>query len=364
MRKRIIAAVTLAALLVTAVGAALAAPGTTADPFVTLSYLTSTYYPQMEQEIQNRVEASTSAAEQAALDKLAQLTNNYMTQIGKNSFAPHFLPLTLARGAKLDLTTGSSILFDGGLFDFTFTSGTLVDVSTGSAITPGEQLTRGHRYVAAENTACSLVVTSDAAYLSVQGPYLLTGNGVPPTPFIDLQFSDPNYSYARFVYEKKLFQGTSATTFTPDGYISRAAIVILLHRMAGSPTGAPAANFYDVPATIYYADSINWAANLGIINGRPGNIFAPNDMISYEQLVVLLYRFAQEYMGKDVSAKGDVTVYDDYEAITPWTMDYYTWAAGINLMGENATLLTPTKTVGRMEIAVLLQNFIDLYPID
>lgn len=82
MRKKVLAAVTLAAVLITGLGAALAAPSTDGDPFVTLSYLTTTYYAEAEKAMLQRAQTATAKTGQDALNRLDKLSRDYLSQVG------------------------------------------------------------------------------------------------------------------------------------------------------------------------------------------------------------------------------------------------------------------------------------------
>ena len=117
MRNRIIAAVLLAAVLVTGLGAALASPGTAEDPFVTLNYLTKTYYAEMELAMLEQAQAGTAQVEKSALDKLAELSAGYLAKARPDGklYSDTFLYLALARDDVLTLYAGSGLQFDAGV---------------------------------------------------------------------------------------------------------------------------------------------------------------------------------------------------------------------------------------------------------
>lgn len=359
MRRKLIAAALLTALFATALGAALAAPGTDSDPFVTLSYLTGAYYAEAEQAMRTRAQAGTAQTEKAALDRLDALAGSYLAQAGGGGNAPDtFVRLALSRGDRLELVTGAGLLYEAGRVDLSFADGLLVDVTDGSTITAGGAPASGHRYVAAENTACSLIVLSDAAYLSVQGYYDLERTGEKYTPFTDLSFSDWYYSNARFAYETGLFQGLTATTFSPNTNMNRAMLATVLRRLAGAEGAVPSAGFTDVPAGAWYADAVNWAAGVGAVNGMGDGTFAPDANVTREQMVTMLYRYARDYLGMETPATGDLSVFSDRAGISSWAEDAVSWAVGHGILnGRTGGALDPAGSATRAEVAALLQRF-------
>lgn len=361
MKKKIIAAVTLTALLVTALGAALAAPGDGSDPFVTLSYLTNTWYADLEADMLEQAQAATAETEKAAFDKLDALAGSYLAQAGGGEYADTYERMTLARGDRLDVPTGVSIQFEAGICDLVFASGSLVDVTDGSTLSAGGKLTAGHRYVAAEDTACSITAVSDSVYLSVRGRYVLDATGRTYTPFTDLSAGDWYYSYVLFAYEEGLFSGTTTTVFSPNTNMNRAMLATVLSRFDGLTGYVPPVGFTDVPADAWYANAVNWAANVGVVTGKGDGTFAPNDSVTREQLCTMLYRYAKNYLGMDVSVTGDLSGFTDRNKVSGYAQEAIAWAVGNGIMtGTTTTTLSPGGTATRAQVAAMLQRFSNL----
>lgn len=365
MRKKVLAAVTLAAVLITGLGAALAAPNTDGDPFVTLSYLTTTYYAEAEKAMLQRAQSATAKTEQTALNRLDKLSRDYLAQAdgggedsaGGGNHAGSFLRLSLSRGDQLSVPAGADLLFEAGLGDLSFSSGALVDVTDGSVVTDGGKLTAGHRYVAAENTACAFTVTTDAALLSVQGPYGLERTGTAQTPFTDLSSTDWYYSPVRFAYDNGLFQG-NGTLFSPNTNMTRSMLATVLRRLAGVQGAAPSIGFTDVAADAWYADAVNWAALMGIVTGSGDGTFHPDSNVTREEMAVMLYRYAGNYMGVNVPATGDLSAFPDRAKVSSWAEEALSWAVGAGIITSRGDgTLGPGVTASRAEVATMLQRF-------
>lgn len=363
--RKLIAAFLLIALLAAAVGAALAVPGTQDDPFVTLSYLTGTYYAQAEQAMQKQAQAATSAAETAVFRELDGLAAHYLALAdggdeSAGNYAGEFTRLDLSLGDRLELTTGTQVLFEGGQVNLSFAAGSLVDVTDASVVSAsGSGMTDGHRYVAAEDTACSLIVHSHAAYLSVQGPYDLERSGETVTPFTDVAYTDWFSPNVIFVYQNNLFQGqTLATTFEPYSNMNRAMLAAVLSRLAGMSSSPFSYGFTDVPDDAWYADAVNWAAWAGIVNGMGDGTYLPEQDLTREQMIIMLYRYARDFAGVEVPAAGDLSVYSDWAAISTGARDAMSWAVSQGVItGYTDGTLRPGGTVTRAEVAAMLQRF-------
>lgn len=358
MRKKILTAALSAALLAGIVGAALAAPGTSSDPLVTLSYLTGTYAQQLEQDIETRSQSAVDQAGQDAFDRLDALAGSYLAQAGGGAGADCYVYMTLARGDALELSTGAALLLQDGQTDLFFSSGCLVDVTGGSTVRSGGSLTAGHHYIAAEATICTVNAVSDSVYLAVRGDYLLTVSGKTYTPFVDITGSDWYADAVLFAYDQQLFQGLTATVFSPKAEMNRAMLATVLSRLAGVQSNSPSVGFRDVKDGDWYADAVNWAAGAGIVNGLGDGSFGPNNSVTREQMATMLYRYARDYLGMRVSAAGDLSVFPDRDQISAYAVDAVSWAVGCGIMtGHSSGTLSPGGTATRAEVAAMLQRF-------
>ena len=89
-----------------------------------------------------------------------------------------------------------------------------------------------------------------------------------------------------------LMTGTSDTTFSPDGTLTRAMMVTVLHRLAGKPAAASTASFTDVAAGKWYTDAIAWANSKGIVLGYNASTFGVNDPVTHEQVALIFQRYS------------------------------------------------------------------------
>ena len=120
-----------------------------------------------------------------------------------------------------------------------------------------------------------------------------------------------------FVIENGLMVGTTSTTFAPKDTLTRAMLVTVLYRMAGSPAVDAPSGFTDVADGQWYSDAIAWAAANGIVNGVGNNRFAPSEPVTREQLAAIFFRYA-----KAEAPEADVlSGYPDAEAISTYARD-------------------------------------------
>ncbi len=116
-------------------------------------------------------------------------------------------------------------------------------------------------------------------------------------PFTDVDKDSEYYENIKFVYEKGLMIGTSDSEFSPDMTLTRGMVTTILWRMSGSPVVNFLMDFTDVDEEAYYGEAVRWAQAEKIVNGVGGNLFAPEDEITREQLAAIIYRYVQRNGG-------------------------------------------------------------------
>ncbi len=111
------------------------------------------------------------------------------------------------------------------------------------------------------------------------------------TDFTDLTEGAFYYEAVLWAVENGITKGMSPTTFVPGGSCTRGQIVTFLYRFAGSPaTDAGDSPFTDLRAGAYYITSVAWAVENGITNGMSPTTFVPEGTCTRAQVVTFLYR--------------------------------------------------------------------------
>lgn len=154
--------------------------------------------------------------------------------------------------------------------------------------------------------------------------------------FTDISNNDWFYESVRYTASAQLFIGTEATVFSPDDAMTREMIVTVLWRLAGSPV-VPDENkisFRDVSTDSYAYEAIRWASMFNIIEGYGDGTFGYGDPILREQLVTILFRFARSYVGVDVSLTDSTNIlgYSDVLQISQGMAQPFQWAVGAKII--------------------------------
>ena len=176
-------------------------------------------------------------------------------------------------------------------------------------------------------------------------------------PFLDVNEGDWFYDAVAYAYENGLMDGVGGNRFAPNSATTRAQLVTILYRMEGQPAVSGDLPFTDVESGTWYTDAILWAAQNGIVNGVNDTEFAPGNDLTREQLVTILYRYA-ESKGYDVSASADLAGYPDGEEIQAYAREAMAWAVAENIIrGMEDDTLKPAGNASRAQIATILMRF-------
>lgn len=195
----------------------------------------------------------------------------------------------------------------------------------------------------------------------------------PPAAFTDVQAGDWFSEAVEYVSRLNLMNGTSEAdgSFSPGSSLTRAMLVTVLHRHAGSPVvEAPAQPFADVRESDWYAAAVNWANKAGIAKGTGGNRFSPNLPVTREQAAVFIHRYVLEVdvpwmepsdEDGSISVEGAISEdmsFADEAGISEWASASVAWARRHGLfVSKPGNLFVPNAQMTRGEIAVLVYRF-------
>lgn len=181
---------------------------------------------------------------------------------------------------------------------------------------------------------------------------------------VSMRFNDvpTNAWYAdsvQFVYEKGLMSGVGAGKFNPNGNTTRGQLVTILYRLEGNPSVSGGIAFTDVNPNDYFSKAVQWASANKIVSGVGNNKFAPNSAITREQMVTILYRYS-EYKRYDTSKAISIAKFADFSKISKYALSAMRWANVSGLIsGVNSTTVAPINKITRAETATILMRFCD-----
>lgn len=174
-------------------------------------------------------------------------------------------------------------------------------------------------------------------------------------PFHDVQSGDWYYDAVQYVRLNGFFNGTSNTSFTPDGTMTRGMFVTVLGRMAGVDTAnySGVTDFSDVPERMYYAPYVAWAAKYGITDGTGDGNFSPDALITRQQMAVFFVRYFETFDVNYGTGANITTTPADMDSVAPYAKDAVRklWATGL-LAGDGVNF-DPNGNATRAQAATL-----------
>jgi len=166
--------------------------------------------------------------------------------------------------------------------------------------------------------------------------------------------------YIKSICSLGIMGGMPNGTFSPDGTATRAQMVTVLYNMEGRPDVSEVHTpFNDIRG--WYNEAVRWAYSVDIVNGVSETSFAPNEEITREAFVTMLYRYAQ-YKDMDVdSERNGITSFDDRKEVSPWALPAVKWAVKKGIIIGSNSLLKPRNSITRAETATILSRYNDGY---
>lgn len=180
----------------------------------------------------------------------------------------------------------------------------------------------------------------------------------PENPFTDVKSGSWYEAAVLYARANGFFDGTSATTFEPDGPMTRAMFVTVLGRMAGVEAAdyAGATDFIDVAEGTWYAPFVKWAARYGITTGTGNGKFLPDGRITREEMAVFFVRYFETF---DAMPKADTTVTTkpaDLDKVSSWAQDAVLKLWALGLLNGDGKNFDPKAKASRAQTAALCER--------
>ena len=106
----------------------------------------------------------------------------------------------------------------------------------------------------------------------------------------------------------------------------------------------------------WYAMAVKWAADKGLVSGYGNGKFGPEDAVTREQLLAIMYKYS-EMKGYDMSATADLSKYADRSKISKWATTAVKWGVSHKVLSGTDKGIEPQGNATRAQIAVILQAY-------
>ena len=169
-----------------------------------------------------------------------------------------------------------------------------------------------------------------------------------------------------YCVRRSLMVGTGAGTFSPGMNCSRAQIVQILYNLSGDKTdyGNYYLPFTDVAPGAWYYDAVAWAYFNNVVAGTSATTFAPNDVITREQMAVILYGYTAEFAPEFTGNAASLNTFPDAGSVANWAYAAMSWAVGNGLisgMGSGGvSYLAPQGSATRAQASAIIMRYCQL----
>ena len=173
-------------------------------------------------------------------------------------------------------------------------------------------------------------------------------------------FSDvPNSHWAKEYIEKAaeegIVSGYENGKFKPDNEMTRAEFVTLLWNINGKPDITAELGFNDIKKDDWFYKQVAWGFGEGIITGTSETSFSPNDRLTREQAMAILYRCSGS-----PETKNELNKFIDSVDVSEYAKNAMSWAISNSIIsGVSETELSPKTSATRAQLATVMIRFLN-----
>ena len=134
------------------------------------------------------------------------------------------------------------------------------------------------------------------------------------SPFSDVDLDDPDANAILWAWKEGLVTGYDDGRFGPDDKVTREQLAVILWHTLGEPLSQVAAPFADRKSIASWSiDAVEWAWSVGLISGKPGNLFDPTGTATRAQGAVILMNYDLSFIHVPETEPGPIPS-NDYDS--------------------------------------------------
>ena len=173
--------------------------------------------------------------------------------------------------------------------------------------------------------------------------------------FPDVTGRDWCYTQVMQAAKSGLMNGYADGQFGKNDPITRGQMVQILYNYYGEDSGTNS-GFSDVPSSAWYAKAVTWASKNGVVSGYSNGTFGPNNQLTREQMVTILYNVA----GRPATNTSALAQFNDRGQVAAYAVNGFSWAVSNKVVsGTSNTTLSPRGTATRAQVAVILIRYLE-----
>ena len=163
------------------------------------------------------------------------------------------------------------------------------------------------------------------------------------------------YTQVMQASEAGLMNGYGSSLFGKNDPITRGQMVQILYNYYGEDCGTNS-GFSDVPSSVWYAKAVTWASKKGVVSGYSNGTFGPDNQLTREQMVTILYNVA----GRPATNTSALAQFNDRGQVAAYAVNGFSWAVSNKVVsGTSNTTLSPRGTATRAQVAVILIRYLE-----
>ncbi|MCI2000550.1 MAG: S-layer homology domain-containing protein [Clostridia bacterium] len=175
--------------------------------------------------------------------------------------------------------------------------------------------------------------------------------------FKDISKKDWFYNDVLKIYDKGIMQGISDDEFGPYISTTRGMIATIVYRIDKSDEKIDS-TFTDVAKDKYYYTPIGWAEKYKVVEGYGNGKYGPEDKVTREQLVAILWRYAGF---PETENYNELMQFTDYNEISDYAKPALEWASENKIItGKGNKILDPKGLATRGELARILNGYLEI----
>ncbi len=181
--------------------------------------------------------------------------------------------------------------------------------------------------------------------------------------YTDVKETNWFFEDVRYVSDRGIMNGMDSNLFSPHTPTSRGMLVTILWRLENKPDAGKTITFSDATKEAFYYPAVCWAAENKIVSGYDEMHFGPEDIVTREQMVTILFRF-MTYKGYDCKTTFNLSTFIDENEISEYAIEAVKWACYNEILtGTTDNNISPKEHATRCHVAAVMhricENFFD-----
>jgi hypothetical protein len=212
----------------------------------------------------------------------------------------------------------------------------------------------------AEDDAISVTATGPGNTVSQSAT--ATVEATPAPVFSDVSTTYWGYNAITVLSGKGIVSGYPDGTFKPGATVTRAEFTAMLVKALSLSTANTTGQFTDVTPDDWCYGSVNAAVHEGLVSGMGDNLFAPNALVTREQMAVMVASaLGTSALGTSVPGTNfpELDAYSDGSSASSWAVPGMAEAIKEGIVsGLTTSMLAPRNTATRAQAAAMIYRLL------